>query len=179
MPARARVGPFLAQTMGRTRIVGSALAAALTLAPSLARSDCWDEAAARYGLPVTLLQAIAQVESGLDPKARSAPNKDASHDIGLMQINSRWRPVLATYGIREADLYDACTNLHVGAWVLAHNIARLGWDWDAIGAYNAGCQRLAREACRDLRTRYAWRVWRAWQRLLPASDSSTATVRSR
>ena len=164
--------------MGRILVLCSVIAAATMGAAAPARSACWDDAAARYGLPAALLRAIASVESGFNPGATSTGNRDGSRDIGLMQINSAWRPLLAAYGIRESDLYDPCTNLHVGAWVLAHNIARLGWDWDAIGAYNAGCQRLTRHACEALRTRYAWRVWRAWQRIAPATASSTVTVES-
>ena len=29
------------------------------------------------------------------------------------------------------------TNIEVGAWVLAHNIQTYGWNWNAVGAYNA------------------------------------------
>lgn len=55
-----------------------------------------------------------------------------------MQINSSWLPKLRQWGIDEAALLtDACTNLMVGAWVLADNIQRLGYNWKAIGAYNA------------------------------------------
>ena len=99
-------------------------------------SACWDDAAAQYGVNPYLLYAIAKTESGLKPNALNR-NKDGSYDIGLMQINSRWLPTLRKYGVREEQLWDACTSIQVGAWVLAQNMRRLGNSWEAVGAYNA------------------------------------------
>lgn len=103
---------------------------------SSASASCFEEAASRYQVPVELLQAIARVESGGNPYARNI-NADGTEDVGLMQINSRWFPVLARYGISREHLFDACLNTHVGAWILAQNFHRLGYGWDAVGAYNA------------------------------------------
>lgn len=77
-----------------------------------------------------------------------ATNANGSRDIGRMQINSSWLPTLARFGIHERDLLDGCVNTYVGAWILSQNIARLGLDWNAIGAYNATSpdKRLAYEA---------------------------------
>jgi soluble lytic murein transglycosylase-like protein len=110
----------------------SALAGLLVAAPSRA---CWDEAAARYGLSSHLFYAIARTESGLNPAAVGR-NRDGARDIGLMQINSSWLPTLARHGIAEHHLFDACTSIHVGAWVLAGNVSRLGYTWEAVGAYD-------------------------------------------
>lgn len=111
---------------------------ALALALLGGRADaCWQEAAARYGVNASLLYAIARTESGLDPLARGRANANGSYDIGLMQINSGWLPALRRHGIEERQLYDACTSIHVGAWILAQNMRRLGNSWDAVGAYNA------------------------------------------
>ena len=109
---------------------------AFLLWPANSAAACWEDAATRYQVNSAVLVAIAKTESGLNPLATNR-NRNGSRDIGLMQINSAWRPALAVHGIREHDLFDACTSIHVGAWVLAQNIRRLGHTWDAVGAYNA------------------------------------------
>lgn len=99
-------------------------------------AQCFEWASRRYGMSTHLLQAIALQESGLNPRAVNR-NTNGSTDIGLMQINSSWTPVLARYGIRTEDLWDPCTNILVGAWILGDNLARLGPTVEALGAYNA------------------------------------------
>lgn len=113
----------------------AALAASLSLA-SIPAHACWEEAATWYRVNPYLLYAIAKTESGLNPSAINR-NKNGSYDIGLMQINSSWLPTLRKYGVEEKDLYDACTSIQVGAWILAQNMQRMGVTWEAVGAYNA------------------------------------------
>ena len=124
---------------------------AITLLASAPARACWDEAAVRYGVSSALLYAIARTESGLNPQAIGR-NRNGSRDIGLMQINSAWLPTLATRGIGERELLEPCTNIQVGAWILAGNVQRLGYTWDAVGAYNAETPALRRA--------YAERVYR-------------------
>lgn len=99
-------------------------------------SKCFSQASARYGVPVSLLRAVSSVESGGNITAVNI-NKNGSADYGHMQINSYWLPTLAKFGISKVQLMDACTNTHVGAWIMASNIARMGYNWQAIGLYNA------------------------------------------
>ena len=100
--------------------------------------NCWAAAAHRYDLPVELLYAIGQVESG-HKIAAVGTNTNGSRDLGVMQINSNWLPMLNRYGITEQDLLTKpCTNIQVGAWILAQEVARTGYTWYSIGAYNAG-----------------------------------------
>ena len=120
------------------------------LALALPARACWQEAANRYQVDPALLYAIARTESGLNPAA-SHRNRDGSIDIGLMQINSAWLPDLARHGISARDLWEPCTNIHVGAWVLAQKIRKLGMTWDAVGAYNATTP--------TKRISYAWKVY--------------------
>ena len=100
---------------------------ALALGLAVPAQACWDDAAARYQVNPTLLHAIARTESGVNPRAIGR-NRNGSRDIGLMQINSGWLPTLARHGITEQDLFDPCTNLHVGAWILAHNSRSATWE---------------------------------------------------
>jgi soluble lytic murein transglycosylase-like protein len=100
------------------------------------QATCFEQAGARYGIAPSLLKAISVVESGSNPAARNR-NRDGSEDIGHMQINSRWLGVLASFGIGREQLFDACINTYVGAWILAQNISRMGYGWEAVGAYNA------------------------------------------
>lgn len=103
------------------------------------QASCFEQAGIRYGIAPSLLKAISAVESASNPAAHNR-NRNGSEDIGHMQINSRWLGVLASYGIGRDQLFDPCVNTHVGAWILAQNISRLGYGWDAIGAYNARSQ---------------------------------------
>lgn len=97
---------------------------------------CFKEAAERYQLPIGLLKAISRVESRGNSQALNR-NSNGSTDIGHMQINTYWLPKLKKYGISQQSLLNPCTNTYVGAWILAQNIRQLGYNWDAIGAYNA------------------------------------------
>jgi hypothetical protein len=144
------------------------LAVMATLSPHALA--CWGEAGQRYGVSADLLYAIARVESNLNPKAvnRSHIQRTGSYDIGLMQINNRHLSVLSRHGIRESDLFDPCTNIQVGAWLLSDLFSRNGTTWDAVGAYNAACSQLKGKACARARAQYAWRVYRQ----LPAQRSS-------
>ena len=153
----------------------AALAAFAVLAfASTGAQACWEEAAQRYGISADLLYAVALVESNLNPQAvnRSHLQRTGSYDIGLMQINSGHLRTLSRHGIREADLFEPCTNIHVGAWLLADSFSRRGATWDAVGAYNAACSQLRGKDCVEARAKYAWRVYRQLSRQRGARSSS-------
>lgn len=145
---------------------------ALACISTAAAADCFEHHAGRFGLDAHLLRAIAHVESSGRPHAVNSSHleRTGSRDIGLMQINSAWLPKLKAYGIKEADLFDGCTSVEVGAWVLHDLVRRFGNTWDAVGAYNAACSQLRGKACIEARSRYAWRVYRRLQATAPMSN---------
>lgn len=142
----------------------------------VAQATCFEDAARRYGVDAGLLQAVASVESGMRPGAVGINAGSGTRDLGLMQVNTSWLPKLARYGIDEATLLEPCTNVKVGAWVLADALQRHGQTWEAVGAYNAACTKLRGDACAQARSRYAWRVYRELQRM--RSTSLVASTRT-
>jgi soluble lytic murein transglycosylase-like protein len=143
-----------------SRLVRHAVAAAMA-APAMCIA-CWSDAERLYGVSSHLLYAVARAESDLQPGAVNLTHRarTGTYDIGLMQINSSHLPKLASLGISESDLLEPCTNIKVGAWLLADSFARRGVSWDAVGAYNAACTQLKGADCVAARSRYAWRVYR-------------------
>lgn len=121
-------------------------------------SACIDLAAQHYNIRRDVLGAVLAVEGGsLGMKKR---NRNGSYDMGPMQINSVWLPELKRRGISEhAVTNDYCTNILVGAWILAGELQRNGAPrintaeyWQAVGSYNSRTP--------YFNSRYAVRVWR-------------------
>ncbi|EIK1335898.1 lytic transglycosylase domain-containing protein [Salmonella enterica] len=121
--------------------------------------SCFAQAAERFQIDHRLLMAIAEVESGMNPKAigfNKRKGKVVSEDVGLMQINSSWFPTLKAMGISRKDLLEnPCQNIYVGAWILAKNISSNGVNWESVGAYNAGFK----NANAPFRMKYAKKVY--------------------
>lgn len=122
----------------------------LVLISADASAFCFEEAGAMYGISPTLLYAIAKIESNFNPKAINK-NSNGSYDYGVMQINSSHYRTLG----HEVwmSLSDPCTNVKVGAWVLAQCIRKHGQTWEAVGCYNA--------ISKEKRKKYAWKVYQA------------------
>jgi soluble lytic murein transglycosylase-like protein len=122
-------------------------------------ANCFEMAGQRYQIDSRLLVAIAEVESSLNPAAINKnirKGKVVSEDLGIMQINSTWLPVLSKMGIgRKTLLENPCQNIHVGAWILAKNISQNGVNWESVGAYNAGFK----GANAPFRLKYAKKVY--------------------
>ena len=98
---------------------------------------CFTSAAKHFSVNKVLLVAIAKTESGFNPAAVNHANDNGSSDRGMMQINDSWLPTLSKFGIHKEQLFEPCTNIYVGAWILSNNIEQHGNRWKAVGAYNA------------------------------------------
>lgn len=142
----------------RSALAGLMLFSAATWADGAAPyRACFESAAAKHGVPTDVLIAIAEQESSFNPKAINRANTNKSVDYGIMQINSWWLPKLKRFGITShRDLFDACTNIEIGAWIFAQGIQTHGWNWRGIGAYNARTD--------SKRLAYAEKILRRWVR---------------
>ncbi|WP_210457329.1 lytic transglycosylase domain-containing protein [Vibrio crassostreae] len=114
----------------------------LCVFPGTGAAFCFDEAGQYYNIDPDLLRSIAHVESSFDPNAYNEnKNKDGkviTRDFGLMQINSSWFSKLAEFQVDDVSVYEPCFNVSLGAWVLSSNFATHGFNWNSVGAYNAG-----------------------------------------
>ena len=100
-------------------------------------ANCFAAAALQYGLPETLLLAVARGESDFEATARSRAN---AH--GVMQI--LWPDTAKHLGIhRLSELYDPCTNIDAGARYLKELLPRYDGNLHlALAAYNYGPRRI-------------------------------------
>jgi hypothetical protein len=114
--------------------------ASLQPAYTFPHSTCFRVAALEYGLPESLLLAIARGESDFKATARSHAN---AH--GVMQI--LWPGTAKHLGInRLSELYEPCTNIDAGARYLKELLERYDGNVHlALAAYNYGPGRIARD----------------------------------
>lgn len=126
--------------------------------PNAVMDELFYEASVKWGVPKTLLVAIANQESSLKPWCLNIAGKDVyganraeavtlgeqalragkSFDTGLMQVNSYW---LKKYNLRVKDIIDPRTNVLLGAWILAKEIKKYGLTWRAIANYHTPVQK--------------------------------------
>ncbi len=104
---------------------------------------CFRAASLAYGLPESLLLAVARGESDFEATARSRAN---AH--GVMQI--QWPGTAKHLGIyRLSDLYDPCTNIDAGTRYLKELLSRYDGNLHlALAAYNYGPGRISRNGYR-------------------------------
>lgn len=109
---------------------------------------CMVAAATAFHLPVHALPAIQRVEGGWVGAAQ--PNKDGSHDLGLMQVNTRWvKPVADATGLPAQTvatrlILNPCFNITVAAFILRTYLdEERGNMWKAIGDYHSHTTGLA------------------------------------
>ncbi|MFI3270739.1 MAG: lytic transglycosylase domain-containing protein [Pseudomonadota bacterium] len=107
-----------------------------------------------FKIPIELAMAIAKHESGFNPWAiniagkgflptskaeaqvliKQAQQRKQSFDVGLMQINNWW---LERLHISPEIALLPQNNIRLGLWILAQEIQRYGFSWQAVGAYHS------------------------------------------
>lgn len=98
--------------------------------------NCINQAAVEYHVPAPLIISILKTENGRVGQANL--NTNGSFDLGPMQINSRWLPVLKNYGYFAPDVqFDPCINVKVGTWILANALTSEKNLWQGIGDYHS------------------------------------------
>ena len=129
---------------------------------------CIATAAHQYDLDPLLLLAVKYVETADRTDTPIRYNKNGSRDIGLMQINTVWKDTLKQYGIDYADLEIPCTNVTVGAWILATHIRQKGL-WEGVGAYHSNTPHLSQRYRNKVKA-----VWEALNRSKLSMDNDRA-----
>jgi len=131
--------------------------------------SCFIAAGNYYSIDPYLLMSIGWVESKFNPRALGR-NRDGSYDIGIMQINTRWKKYLKKYGIDLSHLWDPCYNIHIGAMILRYCIDNHGYNWKAVDCYNRGTKKARGNS------KYVWKVYytlKRYAQLQAASQTET------
>lgn len=136
---------------------------------------CIFAASQTYAIPPAVILGVLKVEGG--KVGMASPNKNGTHDLGMMQINTIWIPQLAQYwGVPKnvAMKYvrdDACVNIGVGAWILRTKMDQTGSLYDGIAHYHSATPHLG--------TKYRKKVISAMQRYRAVKQPSDLLPRSR
>ena len=73
----------------------------------------------------------------------AVPNRNGSHDLGPLQINSWWVPKIAEtldrspQEVRHWLRYDPCFNANAARWIFVTALASTGNFWKAVGVYHS------------------------------------------
>lgn len=97
-----------------------AFALTATASPSNEKAvqACISDAAAAFHVPALPVRILRKVEAG--QVGMASPNTNGSVDLGPMQVNSSWLPMLKRLGItRDQVQYNPCVNAYVGTWIFA------------------------------------------------------------
>jgi hypothetical protein len=103
---------------------------------------CITAAARVYRLPPAMLVILLNVEGG--SLGRVSQNTNDTVDIGPMQVNQIWIPLVAAHWHATAAAAfralrdNFCANVEAGAWILRHGLDEAGGDfWQGVGFYHS------------------------------------------
>jgi len=127
--------------------------------------SCISDAAYKYNIAPEIIKAIIKRESNGNPLAINISgkshypesrdkalkiireNKSESFDVGIMQINKWW---FDRFGYDYSYGFDACFNIQLGSWILAYEISRHGYNWEAIGHYHSHTEEHRRKYIKEI-----------------------------
>ncbi len=134
--------------------------------------ECIVREAARQHLAPVLLLAVMRTEGG---KAGTvSANKNKTHDLGHMQINTLWLPEISRLtGLPSSNVAHVlanhgCSNVATGAWLLRKSINAAGDTWKGVAWYHSRTPQHGHP--------YAWRVYRNLEKIM--AESAAAAQRT-
>jgi len=122
--------------------------------------SCVSGASYKYNIAPEIIRAIIETESSNNPYAVNVSgksyypesrekalkiinkNKSESLDIGIMQINKWW---FDRFDYDYSYGFNTCFNIYLGSWILAYEISRHGYSWEAIGRYHSHSEEYRRK----------------------------------
>lgn len=101
------------------------------------RVSCSIQAANRYGIPASVMLAVASQEGGRP--WQTVMNTNGTIDYGPMQINTVWLADLRKYGIIPNDVQAGCYPYYLAAWRLYQHLKKdkSGDFWQKIANYHS------------------------------------------
>jgi Transglycosylase SLT domain len=130
---------------------GPVLAAGIVCLPAVSRAaapaavpvvGCIESAASAYRLPPAVIVILLTVEGG--SLGHVSQNSNGTVDIGPMQLNTIWVPVVAKHwGASTSETYAAlrdnfCANVEAGTWILRQSMDEAHGDfWEGVGFYHS------------------------------------------
>ncbi len=103
-------------------------------------------AANTYNVPPAVMIGIMHVEGGRVGQ-EVGPNRNGTYDLGPMQVNTRWLPMLQkAWNVNSSTARawvrdNGCVNVHVAAWILRQKMEDAGSLWGGIAAYHSSTPR--------------------------------------
>ena len=134
---------------------------------------CSIAAAQRFGLPPSVMLAVAQIEGGRPGQA--ARNTNGTYDLGPMQLNTAWLATLRPYGVDPRwALAGGCYPYQLAAWrIRGHLVRDRGDYWTRVANYHSRTPALNRPYRAEVMVSAGrWDVW--LQRIQAAQKAARA-----
>lgn len=116
-------------------------------------------------------------------------NRDGSHDLGPLQVNSWWVPRIAKLlGRPEREIsqwlqHDACFNVDAAKWIFLSGLAATHDYWRAIGIYHSPTPvrqtAYARNVAQRMQRRFGPEIFASARHLRRAAQPNTSSAYGR